>query len=120
MPQDAEYAKGGTLEVRVARDGDTATLVLVGEFDLATLRAARAGLEEARRNGARRIVVDLRDLTFIDSTGIAFLIAARRDDPDDRLSFIPSESLAVRRVLGITGVDELFGGTGGVDPSPTA
>ena len=110
MPQNADFATGGTLEVRVARDGDTATVALIGEFDLATLREARAGLEEAGKDGARRIVVDLRELSFIDSTGIAFLIAARRDDPDDRLSFVPSESPAVRRVLGITGVDHLLGG----------
>jgi len=33
-----------------------------------------------------------------------------RDDAEDRLTFIPSESLGVRRVLGITGVDGIFGG----------
>jgi anti-sigma B factor antagonist len=109
MPRNTEYVTGGTLEVRVARDGDTATVVLVGEFDLATLQEARAGFQEAQKDGARRIVVDLRELSFIDSTGIAFLITARRDDPDGRLSFIPSESPAVRRVLDITGVDELLG-----------
>jgi hypothetical protein len=88
LQDDHEYVRNGPLEVRVVRDGETATVALSGEFDLATLREAEAGLEKARRDDARRIVVDA----------------------EDRLTFIPSEFPGVRRVLGVTGVDGILGG----------
>jgi len=111
MPQESNTARG-LLEARVSRDGDGATLTLAGELDLATADMVREKLAEARGDGASRVVVDLRRLTFIDSTGIWLLLSAVKEDDDGRLSFIPSESVAVQRVFAVTGVADLFGGPG--------
>lgn len=101
---------GEPFEISVSHEGETSTLAFAGEFDLAQLDLARARLDEVERNGTGHIVIDLRELTFIDSTGIAFLLGAIKRDERGRLSFIPSQTAAVRRVLGITGVDGIFGG----------
>lgn len=52
-------------------------LTVTGELDIATVPVVRdrlAGLTEA---GARRLVVDLRDVSFMDSTGLAAFIHAK-------------------------------------------
>ena len=72
-------------KVETAVDGDVATLRLEGELDLASAPQAEGalrGLEEADRPPAR-IVLDLRGVRFLDSTGLRVILAAdsraRRD-----------------------------------------
>jgi anti-anti-sigma factor len=60
------------------RDGEVYLLKASGELDLATCKALRAELERAEASEAKRIVLDLGDLTFIDSTGIEVLLDAHR------------------------------------------
>jgi anti-anti-sigma factor len=49
----------------------------------------------------------MRELEFIDSTGIALLVAALGHNSDgDRVRFIPSPAPAVARVLELTGLAE--------------
>jgi anti-anti-sigma factor len=84
-------------------------LALSGELDLSN--ADRFSDELARaEDGASppsRIVLDLSELEFIDSTGIALLVSAlSRNEGDVRISFIPSDSPAVTRVLELTGLAE--------------
>ncbi len=97
----------GTLIVRTSRASDVWHLSLFGELDLANCSTFEAELREALRDSGVRTVVDMRELEFIDSTGIALLVAALRHDGGvDRLRFIPSNSPTVARVLEMTGVDE--------------
>jgi len=100
----------GVLETRLSCDGETATLALAGELDLAGVDAARERLGEAIEIEPERVVIDLSELTFIDSTGISFLLSAVKQDDGGRLSFVACKASAVRRVFAITGVAELFGG----------
>jgi anti-anti-sigma factor len=69
-------ADPGVVGVRIGAEADgTPVVELSGELDL----AGRVELEEALvglATGAERIVVDLADVTFIDSAGIAALLAA--------------------------------------------
>jgi anti-sigma B factor antagonist len=104
------------LQVRVRREGTAAVIVLVGEFDLASLDIARAGLEEALDAEPTQVTIDLRGLSFIDSSAISFLLTAARSDGNVSLQFLPSDAPAVRRILQITGVDGVLGvdGTSGV------
>jgi len=49
----------------------------------------------------------MRELEFIDSTGIALLVAALgRGGSEPKVKFIPSTSPAVTRVLELTGLAE--------------
>jgi anti-sigma B factor antagonist len=109
MP-DPEGRSGGLLEVRVDYDDSGSTIALIGEFDLAGIDVVRDSFIEVGSNGADSIVIDLRELTFIDSSGIAFLLAEAKADEERRLSFIASPAPSVQRVLTLTGVSEVFGG----------
>lgn len=100
----------GPFEVHVSREGDTVTLDLDGELDLASIDFVREQLAEAMRDGSSRVVMDLRNLTFIDSTGISLLLRAVKDN-GARLSFIPSRSSSVQRIFSVTGVAAVFGGS---------
>jgi anti-sigma B factor antagonist len=82
------------------------TVRMDGELDLAALPEAEDALTEARDAGASRLVVDLRRLTFIDSSGLRLLIlladAARREGWE--LSLVPPPAPA-NNVFLLTGAD---------------
>jgi anti-anti-sigma factor len=73
-------------------------------MDLANAETAATTLQEALLRG-KDVVVDLGKLEFLDSTGVAMLVAAMREG-GERLSFLPSEHEAVQRLLSLTGLDE--------------
>jgi len=81
--------------------------VLEGELDLASAHELAGELEIAERSDARRIILDLSSLTFIDSTGVALLVdAIRRSQQNaDRLRIKRADSIGVRRILELTGIE---------------
>ena len=99
----------GSLSLRSAREGDVHTIALTGELDLETARAVRAELERIEREDALRIVVDMSELTFIDSTGVRLVLTAHARSVADggRLTLLRGPR-AVQRVFEICGVDELL------------
>ena len=58
--------------VDVRRHDDVVIVRPRYELDLATVETLRAALNDV--NGAARLVLDMRDLSFIDSTGVHLLI----------------------------------------------
>lgn len=101
-------------------DHDRAAVRPVGEVDLATAGVVDASLRELLDSGFRELLVDLRDVTFMDSSGIRLLIAWTRRASDDgfRFAYVPGQE-AVRQVLRMTGVD-LFVPEAGEAPSDGA
>lgn len=103
--QDRRF-ESGLLSLELLHDGDTRTLKVRGELDLATADALEKALDEALDGDDHRTVVDLRQLTFIDSTGIAILInTIERGRSGSDVRFLPSTAPAVTRVLALTGVE---------------
>lgn len=91
----------------MAQGEDVVTVRLGGELDLSGAPGVEAAVEEAIADADRRLVIDFSGLTFIDSTGIAILVAAMGDEQAaGRLGFVPSRAPAVTRVLRLTGVEE--------------
>ena len=80
-----------------------------GEIDLSTSPQLRAALEHALDRGAQRILVDLRDVHFLDSSGLAVLLGGleRSRERGGELAIVCAEG-AVLRVLAITGLDRVF------------
>ena len=105
---DVEYrdASTGLLAVGVFDDLDNRVIRVGGELDLSTVPSLVHELEAALERPEGGVVVDLSDLEFIDSTGIAVLVRAMGDGEETRLRFVPSRSEAVGRVLEMTGVAE--------------
>jgi anti-anti-sigma factor len=95
----------GPLKLQIEQYGDTRVIQLDGELDLANVDALERELQAAFSDGASRVVLDMGELTFIDSTGIALLVtAAGEDNGNGRIRFLPSRAAAVTRVLELTGV----------------
>jgi anti-anti-sigma factor len=63
-----------SLHVVVRTDGDTTTVALAGEFDLDAAAQFAVRADDAVNNAAATVVVDLGELRFIDSTGVAALL----------------------------------------------
>lgn len=94
-PVTARAAKPSTrraqLVVEAQHDGDAVIVVLAGEFDLATAAPVREALGRAIGQQQERLVVDLRSVTFIDSSGLHTILDAYRlcRDTGPRLTIRP-------------------------------
>lgn len=67
------------LAIELSRDaGDSHRLTVRGELDISSAPHLQGKLAEAMRANAAQIVVDLRDISFIDSTGLGVLVSARQ------------------------------------------
>jgi anti-sigma B factor antagonist len=85
-------------------------LVLQGELDIATAPELSAMLTRLRARN-RSVVLDLTDVTFMDSTGLTLLMDAWIEAERDGWAFsIRAASSAVRRVFVLAGVERLIGG----------
>jgi anti-sigma B factor antagonist len=62
------------LRIVVRADHDTVTVALGGEFDLNAAPHFSSCTDDVVANGTANVVIDLADLTFIDSTGVAALV----------------------------------------------
>jgi anti-sigma B factor antagonist len=95
----------GPLSVRETREGGVHRLTPVGELDLATAPLLQSAFDAALRDDdAEMIVVDLTELSFMDSAGIHLLIRMQDACTDgDRLRVI-NGSRAIERMLDLTGV----------------
>ena len=78
-----------------------------GELDLASGPALEQELTRALAAPVRGLVEDLRELEFIDSTGISILIKAHLRAQADgcRFAVVKGKS-QVQRLLGLTGLEE--------------
>src|SRR3954469_15393961 len=59
-------------------DDGTLVMGLVGELDVAAAQPVKAALRAAEERRYRRIVVDLSEISLIDSTGLSVLVGAPR------------------------------------------
>jgi len=93
---------------RVDRDGTT-TLVISGEIDLACADELREQLYAITATGSSTGVVDLSGVTFLDSSGLGVLIAAKkRAVATDTDLVLDHPSAACRSVLSVSGADQFF------------
>lgn len=87
-------------------DGERSVVVLRGELDLATVDEVRARLDELRAEG-RPVVLDLDELSFMDSTGIRLVLEAVRYRERDGWRFeVTRGSTAVQRIFAAARIDD--------------
>jgi anti-sigma B factor antagonist len=119
---DPESPRGGGDDPRqrtppvheIAREGDgvpegTVLLVLAGELDLASAPELREHLEAAMAEGARRVVLDLNAVEFMDSSMLKELLRANSEMGSGGAQLVlAAPQPAARRLLELTRTDELF------------
>jgi anti-anti-sigma factor len=98
------------LEISAGRDGSELLLRLSGELDLRSAAALQETIRGAEESTADQIVIDLTHLEFMDLTGLSVLLAAyhRRRQDGQHLDFLPSRHDAVKQLVAVTGVSEIF------------
>jgi anti-anti-sigma factor len=67
-----------TLSVERRSDGGVEVVAVSGEIDIASAPRLITGLNDAVGAGETPVVVDLTDVGFMDSTGLALLLNAHR------------------------------------------
>jgi anti-sigma B factor antagonist len=94
------------LEVRERRAEDGSHVIEpAGELDIPSVGLLNAAVERACGDGASSVTLDLRELSFIDSTGLAAIVLASRlcDTKGLELSLIPG-SPSTQRLFEMTGL----------------
>ena len=98
-----------TVHVRVS--GRQAVIDVAGELDAASAPVLRQRLQTAIADGATRLVVDLRRVTFIESVGLGVIIAIRKrlGNADRSLCLVLDlTQTSIRKVFKVTGLDHVF------------
>jgi len=90
---------------------DGPVLMVVGEVDVYTCPSLRDELYRLIDSGSSRVIVDLTQLEFIDSSGLGVFVGALKRvrelaaDRDLELRHLPPSA---RKVFDITGLTEVF------------
>ena len=90
---DSRLADGGVL------------LTVAGELDIATVPVVRERLSAIADAGARRLVVDLRGVSFMDSTGLAaFIHAKMRQEDEGAMTLVMAPNSYPRLIFEVAGL----------------
>lgn len=91
--------------VQVGSHPGATVVTVIGELDLTTGGTLEERLRELRDADAELVIVDLREVEFMDSTGLSVLVRAhqRAQEAGHRLALVNGGS-QVRRLLDITGI----------------
>jgi anti-sigma B factor antagonist len=93
------------LSLEVRREGDAAVVSARGDIDLSTLTKATAALDGARA-GARSLVLDLRGVGFMDTSGLRLIIEEQQRAAATGYGFaVIRGSRRVQRLCEIAGLD---------------
>ena len=104
--------------VEVQRRDDVAIVQPHGELDVATVETLRAALDAIERPG--RLLLDLRGLSFIDSTGLHLLVALhQRAQRDEFQLTLLAPAAPIDRAIHLCGLDEVLPFVTAVDGEPS-
>jgi anti-sigma B factor antagonist len=98
-------------DVQVEDSGpDVAVLVVGGEVDYEVSPQLKAHMMRALKAGSRRLILDLTDVTFIDSTAIGVLagVVDKLDETGGGSLSVVSTHEKVMQIFEITGLDSVI------------
>src|SRR6201999_1626524 len=94
-------------QVEVRRSGAAAVVAVSGELDLASGPELEAELDQLTGPDIQLVVIDLRALDFMDSTGLSILVRAHQRLAGEGCEMgLVKGSQQVQRLLDLTGVAE--------------
>ena len=107
---------GSLFGIQDDRRNEVARLALRGELDLATAPELDEHLMRVEQDGVRAVLLDLRDLTFVDSTGLRTFLGAQRraEENGHRLALIGAND-QLRKLLQITKTEHVVDEQEGVE-----
>jgi anti-sigma B factor antagonist len=100
---------GRRLRIEVADPTSPTTVVLNGEIDISTSGRVREALIAISQSGENKVVVDMSNVTFMDSTGLSALVGPlKRFRSLNGQIVLRAPTPPVRKVLEITGLTRVF------------
>ena len=100
-------AAEGNLSIDVRREGERTVVRLDGELDLASVPLLESEVENATLDNPAEIVLDLRKLEFIDSTGLRAILSLDQRAAERGQTFaLVRGPQQVQRLMNMTRVDE--------------
>ncbi len=95
------------LQIDLRRETDRTVVKLDGELDMANAPLLQSTIEDPELDTTKTVVLDLQGLTFLDSTGLRIILAAREQCWRRGQEFaVTPGSQQVQRLLSVTGVGE--------------
>ena len=93
--------------LEVQSQGKATVIAVRGELDLASSPALQEELDRVSASDAEMLIIDLRELDFMDSTGLSVLVRAhqRAEEQGRRLAVVKGPQ-QVQRLLSLTGVSD--------------
>jgi anti-sigma B factor antagonist len=109
-PHQGKRAEGPLPAIKTSRAGDSTIIALSGELDLASADELDEAIRGAEVGATEWIVVDLEEMSFMDSAILTVLLMARLRARDNghRLRFVRSRHEQVARLLSVTGTTKMF------------
>jgi anti-anti-sigma factor len=99
----------GSFDVASSANDGSVTVTLRGELDLASIDALQERLTDVEQGSPRRIVLDLSELSFIDSSGLRMLLLADGRARESGRELVLTQSTdPVQRVFEMTGARDLL------------
>jgi len=99
----------GDFTTPIRFDLDEVVVEVRGELDVATAPSMQDVLDQLMAEGARRIVLDLAEAPFVDSTGLGALLTAHLRMLAHRGELLlRNPRPAARRLLELTALDRVF------------
>ena len=96
---------GSPFDARCERRADAVVVVVTGELDLDSAEKLRALMRGAEAQ-APTVVLDLREVSFIDSSGLSVVVGQHHRSKSDgfRFAVAVAGAPAVERLLDLTGL----------------
>jgi anti-anti-sigma factor len=91
--------------IAAEQHGEAWVVRLGGELDLYNAETIREALLEVAGRSPERLVLDLREVEFIDSTALGALIETRASMPNRRGLLLAQPNIETRRALQVSGLD---------------
>ena len=89
-----------------------------GELDVVGATAFRQALQDAVDTGRPTVVIDLADVAFLDSAGLAVVFGAQRQLPVSQRLVLTGVPDRMRRMLRLAAVESVVEVHGPGDPQP--
>jgi anti-sigma B factor antagonist len=111
-PEEAPFA------IRAERRNGVARISAIGELDLRTVPFLECAVEAVDQLEPATVVLDFRELRFVDSTGVhAILRAHIRATENGSVLVVANTSESVRKVFELTRTEHLLKAPSSHDPS---
>lgn len=102
------YPLTDTMTTSVCVHDDATVLAVVGEVDLATAPALENAIEAILGVEPRVLIIDLSEVSFLASAGMAALVAAHHRAGEKTQIAVVADGPATSRQLKMTNLDQVF------------